>query len=164
MNGVTTGAPLSVRITNVNHEKWKGKAVEPYTTPRPGHADLTGAIKYGYDDLRFSLERASARETAARVGVGAVCKRLLHHFGIEVFGYVTAIGEVESNLDNVPLEERGPLAEVSEVRCPDHASSKAMQERMTVLARFGSSCPVIMGPQDCLSGLCITSLEFWCRD
>ena len=130
MNGVTTGAPLSVRITNVNHEKWKGIAVEPYTTPRPGHADLTGAIKYGYDDLRFSLERASARETAARVGVGAVCKRLLHHFGIEVFGYVTAIGEVESNLDNVPLEERGPLAEASEVRCPDHASSKAMQERI----------------------------------
>ena len=59
------------------------------TTPRPGHADLTGAIKYGYRDLRLALERASARETTMRVAVGAICKKLLAEFGIVMGGYVT---------------------------------------------------------------------------
>ncbi len=66
----------------------------PFTIPRPGHADLTAAIKYGYRDLRPALERASARETAARVAVGAVCKQFLAHFGVRVGGYVLQIGEV----------------------------------------------------------------------
>ena len=76
MEGQTTGAPLAFQIDNRDHLKWRGKAVEPFTAPRPGHADLSGAIKYGYRDLRPALERASARETAARVTVGAVCKHL----------------------------------------------------------------------------------------
>ena len=82
MEGRTTGAPLSLLIPNRDHKKWRGKAVEPLTIPRPGHADLAGAIKYGYRDLRLVLERASARETAARVAAGAVCKHLLSQFGI----------------------------------------------------------------------------------
>ena len=69
MAGVTTGAPVALRIVNKNHEAWKGRAVTALTTPRPGHADFAAAVKYGYDDVRPALERASARETAARVAV-----------------------------------------------------------------------------------------------
>lgn len=67
MAGKTTGAPVSLFIANRNHESWKGREIPPYTAPRPGHADFAAAVKYGYDDVRPSLERASARETAARV-------------------------------------------------------------------------------------------------
>ena len=81
MAGQTIGSPLALRIENRNHARWRGQAIEPFITPRPGHADLSGAVKYGYRDLRPSLERASARETAARVAVGAVCKHLLAQFG-----------------------------------------------------------------------------------
>ena len=74
MGGETTGAPIALLVQNDDHVKWKGKAIEPMTAPRPGHADLTGAVKYGYKDLRPALERASARETTMRVAAGAVCK------------------------------------------------------------------------------------------
>jgi chorismate synthase len=127
MEGRTTGAPISLMIANRDHEKWQGRAVEPLTIPRPGHADLAGAIKYGYRDLRLALERASARETAARVAAGAVCKHFLLQFGITVAGYVTAIGAVSVNLDHLPYAERLALAEASEVRCPDAEGSAAMQ-------------------------------------
>ncbi len=130
MDGLTSGSPLALRIKNLNHEKWLGKEIEPFTTPRPGHADLTGAVKYGYRDLRPSLERASARETAARVAVGAVCKHLLAQFSIRFFGYVTSIGDVNADLDAIPLRERGPRAEESDVRCPDPATAEAMRTRI----------------------------------
>jgi chorismate synthase len=130
MAGETIGSPLAMRITNVNHEKWRGRVIEAFTTPRPGHADLTGAIKYGYRDLRLSLERASARETAARVAIGAVCKQLLEAFGIDVFGYVTAIGEITADIASVPLELRGDLAEASDVRCPDPETATKMRFRI----------------------------------
>jgi chorismate synthase len=130
MDGLTIGAPLAMQIVNLNHEKWLGKEIEPFTTPRPGHADLTGAVKYGYRDLRPSLERASARETAARVAVGAVCKHLLAQFGVQVFGYVTSIGEVEADLADIPLEVRSALAEETDVRCPDHTAAEAMRARI----------------------------------
>ena len=68
MAGETTGAPIGLLVENKDHAKWKGKAIDPMTAPRPGHADLTGAVKYGYRDLRPSLERASARETALAPG------------------------------------------------------------------------------------------------
>jgi chorismate synthase len=80
---------------------------------------LTGAIKYGYNDLRPALERASARETAARVAVGGVCKLLLARFEIDVFGYVIGIGPVEANVEGIPMTDRHRLAEDNEVRCPD---------------------------------------------
>jgi len=98
--------------------------------PRPGHADLGGAIKYGYRDLRPALERASARETAARVAVGAVCKLLLAHFGIQVGGYVVAIGDVSAVLGDLPFPQRFALAEQSEVRCPDPVASEDMRQRI----------------------------------
>jgi chorismate synthase len=119
MNGVTTGAPISVYIINRDHEHWKSRMVPSFTTPRPGHADLTGAIKYGFQDLRPALERASARETAARVAVGAVCKHLLSQFDIRIGGYVVSLGDVVANLSGLDIKERIILAELSDVRCPD---------------------------------------------
>lgn len=92
MAGRTTGAPVSLRIMNRNHEAWKGREISAFTTPRPGHADFAAAVKYGYDDVRPSLERASARETASRVAVGACCRAMLKEFGIEVAGHVVSIG------------------------------------------------------------------------
>jgi chorismate synthase len=118
MAGETTGAPIALLVPNADHIKWKGKAVEPMTAPRPGHADLTGAVKYGYKDLRPALERASARETTMRVAVGAVCKHFLAQFGILVGGYVSSIGEVAANFGDMPYEERFVRAEESDVRCP----------------------------------------------
>ena len=130
MAGMTTGAPLSFLIQNRDHEKWRGREILPFTIPRPGHADLSGAVKYGYRDLRPALERASARETAARVAVGAVCKQLLSQFGIRVGGYVSAIGEVSADLSAIPLEQRPALAEGNEIRCPDPPSAERMRQRI----------------------------------
>ncbi|HCK66290.1 MAG TPA: chorismate synthase [Anaerolineae bacterium] len=130
MSGETTGAPIALLVQNDDHVKWKGKAIEPMTSPRPGHADLTGAIKYGYKDLRPALERASARETTMRVAVGAVCKHFLNQFGIIVGGYVSSIGEVQANFDNMSYEERFKLAEESDVRCPNQASANLMRDEI----------------------------------
>lgn len=130
MEGATTGAPLSFLIENRDHGKWRGRPVAPFTIPRPGHVDLAGTIKYGYRDLRPALERASARETAARVAVGAVCKHFLTQFGIQVVGYVTAIGEVIASLDGIPLQDRLARAEASDVRCPDEVAGEAMRLRI----------------------------------
>lgn len=130
MAGVTIGSPIALQIENLNHERWRGIEIDPFSTPRPGHADLTGAVKYGYRDLRPSLERASARETAVRVAVGAICKQLLGQFDITVAGYVTEIGGVEADLDNIPLGNRASLAEENDVRCPHAPSAEKMRTRI----------------------------------
>jgi len=127
MGGETTGAPLALLVQNDDHVKWKGKAIEPMTAPRPGHADLTGAVKYGYKDLRPALERASARETTMRVAAGAVCKHFLAQFGIVVGGYVASIGEVTADFGDMPYEERFIRAEESDVRCPIDSSAEKMR-------------------------------------
>ena len=127
MGGETTGAPIALLVQNDDHVKWKGKAVEPMTAPRPGHADLTGAVKYGYKDLRPALERASARETTMRVAAGAVCKHFLAQFGIIVGGYVSAIGGVEAQFNGSSYQSRFDAAESSDVRCPDEASAEKMR-------------------------------------
>jgi chorismate synthase len=130
MGGETTGAPIAMLVENADHIKWKGKAIEPMTAPRPGHADLTGAVKYGYKDLRPALERASARETTMRVAVGAVCKHFLSQFGILVGGYVASIGEIQADLGDMPYEERFARAEESDVRCPIEASAQQMRDEI----------------------------------
>jgi chorismate synthase len=127
MAGQTTGAPIALLVENLDHVKWKGKAVEPMTAPRPGHADLTGAVKYGYRDLRPALERASARETTMRVAAGAVCKHFLAQFGIIVGGYVASIGQVQADFVDMPYEERFLRAEESDVRCPITSSAEQMR-------------------------------------
>lgn len=130
MGGLTTGAPLAMQIENLDHANWKGKAVEPFSIPRPGHADLTSAAKFGFNDLRLALERASARETASRVAVGAVCRQFLSNFGIKVGGYVTSIGEIDANLGHQSHLERISNAQNSETGCPDPVAAEAMRVRI----------------------------------
>jgi chorismate synthase len=128
MAGETTGAPISLAVQNADHVKWKGKPIASMTAPRPGHADLTGALKYGYRDLRPALERASARETAMRVAVGAVCRQLLEQFGIRVGGYVASIGAVTADFKGMSYEDRFARAEASDVRCPVEPAAGKMRE------------------------------------
>ncbi len=128
MAGLTTGAPISIEVPNLDYKSWAEKDIPPMTIPRPGHADLTGAIKYAYRDLRPALERASARETTMRVAAGALCRAYLAQFGISVGGYVTGIGDVDAAIpDDLPYFERFALAEASDVRCPDPAAAEAMR-------------------------------------
>jgi chorismate synthase len=127
MNGLTTGAPIALVVENRDYKNWREKDIPPMTTPRPGHADLTGAVKYGYRDLRVALERASARETTMRVAVGAVCKKMLDAFGISIGGYVVQIGDVIAAVDPaLPYAARFAAAEESDVRCPDAPSAERM--------------------------------------
>ena len=133
MAGVTTGGPIALSIDNLDHAVWAQRATPPMTIPRPGHADLTGAVKYGYRDLRLSLERASARETAMRVAVGAACRALLAEFGVAIGGYVTSIGTVsvsagETLRDPAAFVARFQRAESSEVRCFDEVAAVRMHE------------------------------------
>lgn len=130
MGGLTTGAPLALIIENRDHGHWKSREVDAFTIPRPGHADLTGAAKFGLADLRPALERASARETAARVAVGAVCRQFLAQFGISVGGYVRSIDGIEADIESIPQEDRVGLARQSETNCPDTRAAEAMQARI----------------------------------
>ena len=126
MNGMTTGAPIALAVANRDFKSWKERDITPITTPRPGHADLTGAIKYGYRELRLSLERASARETTMRVAIGAICKRYLREFGVTVDGYVSQLGAVKADLADMPLDERIARNEDNDVRCPDPLAAERM--------------------------------------
>lgn len=122
MNGRTTGGPVALAVENRDWRNWRERDITPMNTPRPGHADLTGALKYGYGDLRLSLERASARETTMRVAVGAICRRLLAEFGVVIGGYITRIGSVEVQLADgatPDYEARFRAAGENDVRCPD---------------------------------------------
>jgi chorismate synthase len=128
LNGHTTGAPVAMQIENQDWANWREREIEPLTIPRPGHADLAGALKYGYRELRLALERASARETAARVAVGALCRRLLAEFAIRVGSYVVQIGPVSATLpDDLAYPERFERAEENDVRCPDPGATQAMR-------------------------------------
>jgi len=135
MGGQTTGGPIALHIENRDWANWREKDIPPMTIPRPGHADLTGAIKYGYRDLRLALERASARETAARVAVGGVCRRLLAEFEIVIGSYVVSIGDVVAPLNSLAGEaarrgylDRFEAAEANEVRCPDSEAAGRMRQ------------------------------------
>jgi chorismate synthase len=139
MDGLTTGAPLAIVIENRDHDNWRGRPVPPFTIPRPGHADLTSVIKYRYRDLRPGLERASARETAARVAIGAVCKVFLAQFNVQVGGYVEAIGQVVADLEGIPLEERSIRAEETDVRCPDPQAIETMRANIIQAMQAGET-------------------------
>ena len=135
MGGQTTGAPVALLVENADHVKWKGKAIEPMTVPRPGHADLTGMAKYGFRDLRPALERASARETTMRVAVGAVCKQYLAQFGVILGGYVRSIGEIQARLNGSDYQVWFDAAEQSDVRCPDIVAAGKMRARIDEIIR-----------------------------
>jgi len=139
VGGVTIGAPLAMLIPNRDWENWREREIPAWTRPRPGHADLSGAIKYGLDDLRLVAERASARETAARVAVGAVARVLLGRVGVEVGSYVEAIGGVRAKLAEMPLAQRIALARESDVACPNGGAAGQMRARIDEARVAGDS-------------------------
>jgi len=133
--GRTLGSPITIVLPNRDFVNWQeemsigsaGFKPKPVTRLRPGHADLAGVIKYGHDDVRNVLERASARETAARVAAGVVFRKLLAEFGIKVFSFTQSIGSVELPYERInPLELTQEQIESSPVRCPDAEISELM--------------------------------------
>jgi chorismate synthase len=130
-HGLTLGSPIALSIQNRDWVNWTeamsvgpiDKEIEKVTRLRPGHADLAGAVKYGFDDVRPILERASARETAARVAVGGVCKRYLEELGMAFRSHTVRIGGVEAP---IPDEIDWDAVEESPVRCADPASAGRM--------------------------------------
>ncbi len=152
-HGRTLGAPITLRIANRDWANWQDRMgdaptatpPEPVTHARPGHADFTGAIKYGHDDLRNVIERASSRETAARVAVGAVCAALLGQFGVAVHSHVVAIGGVgyePGALPEAPARDAAfwQAVEASEVRCADPDLAVRMVARIVEGKRAGDTC------------------------
>jgi chorismate synthase len=134
-HGLTMGDPIALQIENRDWANWTVKMavgpvdeeIERVTRLRPGHADLPGAIKYGFDDVRPVLERASARETASRVAAGAVARRLLEQFGISIHSHVVAIGDVDA--PDVVRPDWNAVEE-SDVRCADEAAAERMREKI----------------------------------
>ena len=139
-HGKTLGGPIGLIIQNKDWENWQQvMSVSPeeevsekrvVTKPRPGHADLVGAIKYGHQDIRNVLEKASARETAIRVAVGAVAKQLLGEFGIKVISHVVEIGGVRASGQSIDPDTIVRQAEASEVRCADPQATGQMVARI----------------------------------
>ncbi len=139
--GHTLGGPITFVIRNRDWENWRNvmhpirpadedDSRSPLHCPRPGHADLAGAIKYNHHDLRNDLERASARETAARVAAGALARQLLEHFQVVLVSHVVRIGSIAlpADFERPDLSEITRLSEVSEVRCIDDAIGQKMIE------------------------------------
>lgn len=137
--GETLGSPIAMVVWNRDWENWRTamsplpaadgenpKALRPHYLPRPGHADLAGALKYDRRDIRDILERASARETAARVACGAVAKRLLAEFGIAVGSHVVSLGAVDAGLPDPLPPDFNALADADPVRCLDPEASRKM--------------------------------------
>jgi len=116
-----------------------GKTETPLTQPRPGHADLVGMQKYGFTDARDVLERASARETAARVAAGALAKQLLSHLGVGVLSHVTQLGPVRAPANVLPTMADLQAIDTSEVRCFDAGTEAAMITAIKDAAREGDS-------------------------
>jgi chorismate synthase len=146
--GRTLGSPIGLMIRNKDWENWRDKmssdpmflnSADAVTRPRPGHADLAGALKYNTTDIRNILERSSARETAMRVAVGSVAKRLLDEFGIEVISQVLSIGNVYSKVPKLSMQELKKRIEASELRCADPEAEKRMKHRIDEARLAGDS-------------------------
>jgi chorismate synthase len=148
-HGRTLGSPLAIEIANTEwfrSDKWHremavepGRTDHPLTQPRPGHADLAGMQKYGFTDARDVLERASARETAARVAAGALAKNLLSHLGVQVISHVVQIGSVRSKTTDRPVPADLDRIDESSVRCFDSDAEAAMIEEIKAIASEGDS-------------------------
>ncbi len=146
-HGETLGSPIALKIDNAEwEEKWKdemspapGATKKPLVEPRPGHVDLAGMQKYKFDDARNVLERASARETAARVGIGAIAKQLLREFGIDVVSHVVSVGEARISDDAVVAAGDLERIDSSEMRCIDPAAEEAMVAEVKAAAKVGDS-------------------------
>jgi chorismate synthase len=145
-HGRTLGSPIAIMIGNTEWPKWQdemsaapGQTTKPLTAPRPGHADLAGMQKYGFDDARNVLERASARETAARVAAGTCAKALLAHIGVGIVSHVVQIGPITSKSDRRPTLADLETVDASEVRCFDPDAEAAMIAEIKAAAKVGDS-------------------------
>jgi len=127
-NGETIGAPIALMIKNHDFENWKGKTTEPITRPRPGHADLIGAMKYRRNDMRDILERSSARETAMRVAVGAIAKTILNEFNIDIISHVTKIGGISVNYQSYTIGQIKDNTKDSELNCISSDTENEMKK------------------------------------
>ncbi len=152
-HGQTLGSPITMQIENLDWVNWQEQmstepvevAIEPVTGIRPGHADFTGAMKYGHSDIRNVIERSSSRETAARVAVGGLCRQLLAHFGIAIHSHVLSIADVGYDLPSPLTREAYPdqmwkVVEASPMRCADAALAEKMIERILEAKRNGDTC------------------------
>jgi len=148
-HGITIGSPISLQISNRDWKNWQESlpvgAGEPdkhkrVASPRPGHADLAGALKYNFPEARYILERASARESAARVAIGAIAKLFLHELGIEVLSHVVTTGSVAVS-DQVAWERIRDLHARAEVilNCADSGIEQRMKEEVDKVLRTGDS-------------------------
>jgi chorismate synthase len=149
-HGKTIGSPVAVLLANRDWQNWKeALPVEPgdpqrhkrVASPRPGHADLAGALKYDFSEARYVLERASARESAARVAIGALAKLLLRELGIEVLSHVIAVGSVSIADREIPWDQIEPLAKKNEVllSCAELEAEHRMKEEVDKVLRTGDS-------------------------
>ncbi|MDC0749776.1 chorismate synthase [Polyangium mundeleinium] len=145
--GETLGGPIALRIDNRDHANWAGRMgpdpfpapPEPLTRPRPGHADLAGGLKYDRKDLRDILERASARETASRVAVGGICRKLLALLEIDIFAHVVSIGSVTATLPDLPFSELRARARASDLACVDPDAEPAMRTAIHEASHAGDT-------------------------
>ncbi|MGH9518767.1 MAG: chorismate synthase, partial [Terriglobales bacterium] len=150
-NGATIGSPVAILIPNADWKNWEktlavetpaGAAARPVASPRPGHADLAGALKHNFPEARYILERASARETAARVAAGALAKLLLRALGIEVLSHVVAVGCARlSAATEVTQKSLAALAAQPEVllHCLDAGAEQAMKAEVDRVLRTGDT-------------------------
>jgi chorismate synthase len=148
-HGRTLGSPVAIEIQNsewFRSDKWHaemspepGSTETPLTQPRPGHADLVGMQKYGFTDARDVLERASARETAARVAAGALAKQLLRHIGVNILSHVVQMGSAKAQTTSLPTFSDLAAIDESEVRCFDKNAEEAMITAIKDAAREGDS-------------------------
>ncbi len=146
--GRTMGGPITLNVRNRDHEQnWQDRMsvtpvdnpTPPITQPRPGHADFAGMLKYHYDDLRPILERSSARNTAALVAVGAICRQLLQHIHIEIVSHVTVIGGIHARFaPDASYHEIAAKAETSPVRCGDAEAESRMIAAIDVCMQEGT--------------------------
>ena len=145
-HGRTLGSPVAIEILNSEWPKWEeemaaapGTPSTKLTKPRPGHADLAGMQKYAFDDARDVLERASARETAARVVAGSLAKALLDTIGVRIVSHVVRIGQVGAPADLRPTPEDLDIVDENEVRCFDPDTARAMIAEIKAAAKEGDS-------------------------
>jgi len=145
-HGRTLGSPVAIEIGNTEWPKWEDEmSPEPglpskvLTQPRPGHADLSGMLKYGLEDARDVLERASARETAARVAAGTVAKLLVQQIGISVVSHIVQVGTERSEASTLPTIDDLPTIDESPVRCADPGAEARMVAEVKAAAKVGDS-------------------------
>ena len=153
-HGLSQGGPVALRVGNTEWPKWEtvmsphpveaedldGGRATPLTRPRPGHADLTGMQKYGFDDARPVLERASARETAARVALGAVARALLNGLGIQVLSHTVAVGPIAIPEDApIPRQDDVDRLDENPLRCAHEATAQAMVAEVDAARKEGDT-------------------------